>query len=456
MLKRLKLLRKITKYAVAFVMLAVPLYPKFPLINVPGTFVSIRLEDLLILLLLIIWVAAYFPGFRKLFSNKLYFSIVLFLTVGALSLFSAIFVTKTVILHIGLLHWARRVEYLIPFFIGLHTIGKNKSGLRIYFFILIIIYLYISIYGLGQRYLGWPIIITQNEEYSKGLALRFIEGSHINSTFAGHYDLASFLVMTMPIMVSAIFLLKGYKERLLLLLVSLGGLWLLVNSASRISLVSYLVGVTLVLMIVRKFRYIPLVIIVSLLFIVFSSNLQARYARIFEIGKDRLEKLKIIQIMPKIVYAQEEVLGIPDKKAKTTPTPTPIPIFEDRSTSIRLNVEWPRALRALTKNPLLGTGYSSITLATDNDFLRLLGEVGALGFLAFMMIFINIFRKFGQYFRDRNKYEGLELAFTAGFIASFPGIFINAFFIDVFEASKFAIMFWLLTGITISLIKSKE
>ena len=76
---------------------------------------------------------------------------------------------------------------------------------------------------------------------------------------------------------------------------------------------------------------------------------------------------------------------------ENTPIPTEEsqPVFEDRSVSIRLNVEWPRAIRAFSKNPLLGTGYSSITLATDNDFLRLLGEVGLVGALAFFLIFAN-------------------------------------------------------------------
>ena len=35
----------------------------------------------------------------------------------------------------------------------------------------------------------------------------------------------------------------------------------------------------------------------------------------------------------------------------------------------------------------MGTGFSSITLATDNDFLRLLGETGITGFMAFFLIF---------------------------------------------------------------------
>ncbi len=133
-----------------------------------------------------------------------------------------------------------------------------------------------------------------------------------------------------------------------------------------------------------------------------------------------------------------------------------MPVFEDRSSSIRLNVEWPRAIRAFTKNPLLGTGYSSITLATDNDYLRLLGEAGALGFLAFSLIFIRIGNLTLANFPIHKNFSGVEQAFIAGIAGSIPGVLLNAVFIDVFEASKFAILFWLLMGMFVALLKYKH
>jgi len=108
----------------------------------------------------------------------------------------------------------------------------------------------------------------------------------------------------------------------------------------------------------------------------------------------------------------------PGVTATPTPTPTPTPTslpeatpsayFEPtalavgRSTDIRLKVEWPRAIKAFLKNPLLGTGYSSITLATDNDYLRMLGETGILGTLAFLAIILEITRIVWQFLKDKN------------------------------------------------------
>ena len=140
-----------------------------------------------------------------------------------------------------------------------------------------------------------------------------------------------------------------------------------------------------------------------------------------------------------------------------TPTPTPSPVVEDRSSSIRLNVEWPRAVRSLTKNPLLGTGYSSITLATDNDYLRALGETGILGFAAFSLIFLRIGSLFLPNVKSvLAKMSEIERPFVAGLLGGSVGVLINAVFIDVFEASKFAIIFWLLIGVLVGLIRNEK
>ena len=129
-------------------------------------------------------------------------------------------------------------------------------------------------------------------------------------------------------------------------------------------------------------------------------------------------------------------------------------VFEDRSTSIRLVVEWPRAIRALEKNPIFGTGYSSITLATDNDYLRSLGETGLLGFAAFILVFIYKFKSFLKF--DGLKDLDINKAFVASFIGSTIGILITAVFIDVFEASKFATIYWLISGMVIAFLETDK
>lgn len=455
MQKLLSRLNGLTKYFIAAIILAVPLYPKFPSVRIPGTYVSARLEDFLIATVALLVLINFLPEIKELFKKKIERSVVIFLGVALISLLSGILITQTVVPHIGLLHWARRIEYFIPLFIGLlYFRGKKEKTLDFFLKVLMIVLVMAFIYGLGQKYLSWPVIITQNEEYSKGVALRWIPGSHINSTFAGHYDLATFLVLLLPIFVSLFFLVKNVPSKVVLFLVIVSGLWLLANAVSRISVVSYLLGVSLALILIRKIKAVPVVILASLLVFSFSSDLLARYTRIIDVTyKKLIETPKLINFSPSLIYAQETTIA-PRKRAPT-PTPTPPPVFEDRSTSIRLNVEWPRAIRAFMKNPLLGTGYSSITLATDNDFLRLLGEVGLLGFFAFLLLFARIFYSLSRILPVSKYFRGVSLAYIGGFMGALPGIFLNAFFIDVFEASKFATIFWLLTGIAISMVRNK-
>lgn len=443
------LFRSLNKYLVASVILAIALYPKFPLVNIPGTYVSVRLEDFLVLAPLVFLLIGNSNKIKDYLSRRIFISIYIFILVGLLSVLSAVLITHTINPSLGFLHWARRIEYISLFFVGYSYVNSNPKDMNYFVKLIPIVVLLAFLYGFGQRYFNFPIVITQNEEYSKGVALSYVEGSHINSTFAGHYDLATYLVLTLPfILSSAVFSKRFVKIGLLSLYFC--GLWLLVNTASRISFVSFLFSASIALVLLRKFKRGLPYLLISLLFIGFSSNLINRYERVIEILSSTIKKYSFIQI--NYAYAQDTVFP---RRENISPTPTPLPVFEDRSTSIRLNVEWPRAVRAFVKNPLLGTGYSSITLATDNDYLRMLGESGLLGFFSFWLIFALIGKTLFRYFKNSRDTYDLERIFISSITGGFFGVLLNALFIDVFEASKFAITFWLLAGMIYSVTNKK-
>ncbi len=424
--KHSKELDKILKYLVAAILLAVPLYPKFPFVNIPGTFVAIRLEDFLIGITLLVWFIWIWPKAKKLLKNLVIQAILVFLFIALASVISAIFLTKTAPIHIAAFHWLRRLEYVAMFAVGVTVITSQKR-LSFYLRLLPIIALWAAVYGLGQKYFHFPVITTQNVEYSKGVALFYLPGGHLPATFAGHYDLATYLILTTPILFGLFFFFKSRGLKVALFLAIIASYWLLVNTVSRISIVSFIGAITLTLLLLRKYKMIPLILLASLIFFATSTQLLTRYLRVFQ--------YLLTQAVPTVQAADinfAQVLGM-----------------EDRSTSIRLNVEWPRAIRALAKNPLLGTGFSSITLATDNDYLRLLGEVGFLGFAAFVLILLSQALHLIKLIPLPKKI-GLRESFLAGIIGAFPGILLNAVFIDVFEASKFAILFWLLMGMVYS------
>ncbi len=427
MQKLLKLSEQYRLWLLTAILIVVPLYPKFPAFRILGTYVAIRLEDFLILATVLVFSVPILANFKSLIRENITKSIILFVIIGGVSIFSGFYLTQTISLKIGLLHWIRRIEYISLFFVGYtYLLSEKKKGFAEYVVkILLLVNFIVFLYGFGQHYLNFPVIVTQNEEYSKGIALRWVPGAHINSTFAGHYDLASYLVLIIPIFVSAFFIVKDKISKLLLAVSTGIGFWLFSVAVSRISIVAFLIATTISLFLMKKYKEIVVVVFISIIAFGFSPDLRTRYGRIIDVVKQKISSVVV-------VYAQEDGN-----------------VNEDRSTSIRLKVEWPRAIRAFLKNPIVGTGYSSITLATDNDYLRALGETGILGLASFILILINIYLGLSKYkFTDN-----FESVFIASFIGSSIGIIVTALFLDIFEASKFAISYWLYAGISYGLTK---
>ena len=356
MQKLLNLFSPFYKYLLTAVLIVVPLFPKFPAFRISGTYVAVRGEDFLIFATLTLFLIPIFLNLKTLFKDNTIRAMVLFLLIGLISLITGVYLTQTISNTIGLLHWVRRIEYLSLFGVGfvyskfITSGDKTKSNVFFEYVlkVLLLVNLFMFLYGIGQRYFNLPVIITQNEEYSKGVALRWTPGAHINSSFAGHYDLASYLVLTMPFFISSFFYFKNKTSKVILGLSIVFGFWMFSVAVSRISILAFLMATTISLFLLKKYKEIIVVVAISVIVFGFSADLRLRYGRLIDVVKQKISSLVV-------VYAQEGGN-----------------VNEDRSMSIRLNVEWPRAMRAFYKNPLLGTGYSSITLATDNDYLRAL------------------------------------------------------------------------------------
>jgi hypothetical protein len=378
-------------------------------------------------------------SFKSFLKDKLITALLLFFAVGLVSLVAGIFITQGVQISIGVLHFLRRIEYTIPLFAVFALLKRRdvRSSLDFYIKILMIIIFVAFIYGLGQRYFNVPVIDTQNEEYSKGIALRWTPGAHINATFAGHYDLASFIVLVLPIFTTLFFLTDKWKSKLWLMGVIIPSFWLMGMSLSRISLASWVIASCLALILVKKYKATLAIIAAAILIVIAFPSYLGRYQQL----------LKVVGSSG----AGIEVLAA----SETSPEQTPVPVREDRSTSIRLDVEWPRAMMAFYKNPLLGTGYSSIGLATDNDYLRVLAEIGLIGFAAFGLVFYRIGGEFLKFYKNRSKFDVLETSYLAGMTGAIVGTFVTAIFLDIFEASKFATIYWLLIGYAVILIRNR-
>ncbi|MBP8591220.1 O-antigen ligase family protein [Candidatus Shapirobacteria bacterium] len=470
--------------AALVLLIFIPIYPKFPALDIPGTYVKIRLDDFLVAVALALTFLKFLLNRQKAAKPGINRAIALYWLIGGVSLLGAIFSLQMVFPHLALLHYLRRIEYMGLFFLGFFAI-REKKEFNIFLNGLFLATFFVFIYGLGQKFFGWPVVSTMNEEFSKGMLLRLDVWARLNSTFAGHYDLAAFLSLVLPLILASLIKSNSKRKQVLLGFLYLFSYYLLLNTASRVSFVAYLAAIFFLLLFLNKKWFILPVVGLSLIGMLFSEDITQRFAATIKIEAPRLatrlektidsflpEKLSKPALTPTPILPPTPTLTpLPatlTPAAKITPgasklRPTPVPqkseeefwqeqrsveLGVERSGGIRFDYEWPRALTRFKKSPLLGTGFSSLGLATDNDYLRALGETGLLGLLSFLLIFLEGLKLILE--KGRKSWQAKAMA------ASALAMLANACFIDVFEASKVAYVFWLLLGLTVGYLNHEN
>jgi hypothetical protein len=510
----------ILRLGISFLIVFTALYPKLPSIQIIRTWVYIRLEDFVIAALTLIWLIQLLR--RKVsVPPVLAIPILIFWLVGLISsIHSLIFIGPALegyFPHIVILNYLRRIEYMILFFIAFSSVKSIKT-IRGYSIIIALTAFGVVLYGFGQRYyldlwsrfpdffqkfpFCFPSFQTGNEEFAKGIPLCLQQGARLTSTFGGHYDLAAYLVLVIPIIFSIALIIKKIKIRLLFFLLSLASLILLIFTSSRVSFISYITAIIFTLILAKKKLYIfPVIFISIILLLVFSEATARRLASTIRLGtvvtnlqgqlvgeapinlpqslKNKIssdqavEKPQSSKTLPlgsgfiglpqqsdhiatnmaviKKPLSQEETkrLNLESGSLKLSTVSGNFIIRKvllyDISFTTRFQGEWPNAWKAFLRNPLLGSGYSTITLATDNDYFRALGETGILGLISFLFIFF----MYGVILRETIPQinQPLVRSFAFGAAGGAFGLLLNAVLIDVFEASKVAENLWTFLGI---------
>ena len=519
-----------------FLVAFIPLYPKLPLFEaIPGYIVRVRLEDIFILVTCMIWfvqvkrgkIAWKIPGLWLLVSYVIF---------GVLSLISAIFLIQTIPLqplHVAksALHYFRYLEYFSLLLILFSAI-KSKADVLKLLVISFITVAGISIYGFGQKYYYWPVYSTMNREFSKGIRLYLTEHARVQSTFGGHYDLAAYLVILLPIILALAFKVSNRWLKLGLHSLHIFGVWLIVVTAARNSFVGYLLAIGIVLTglsaaqtswknrigyFFSRGSFLGLILGLTILFsgqdiydrflqtlegypaahnLYHSYNNQRKklfQASLVAIGLAEANKpapppnsvgiTQQDQELKSVVVASDErpvsgrpsdvYVEVPDQiqvattsaTGQTTTITVDVPrtysfnaLKYGLSAAIRLDTLWPRAIAGFWRNPLLGSGYATLTKesvsqfteaeSTDNNFLRTLGETGLLGFVTFYGLVGLALIKAGKLFHQTQDWVK---AFSLGFMAATMGLLLNAIYIDVFASSKVAFTYWGLTGLILAL-----
>lgn len=535
------LLLVLTGFLFAFI----PLYPKIPLADVlPGYIVRLRLEDIFVAATALIFFIQFLR--KKVEWNSIFTVIIVFYAiVGLLSTLSAVFITKTVpleFIHVGktMLHYFRYLEYFSLFFFAYSSIKKRRD-VMILLGVFAFTVLAISIYGYGQKYYYWPVYSTMNREFSKGMRLYLTEHARVQSTFGGHYDMAAYLVIALPVLLAIAYETKRRIPKIVLFVSYFAGVWLIIMSASRTSFAAMLAGIGIVIGLValeqqtwlKKIwwglsRGLMMFSIVMYMFFTYGDSIYERFLQTLKaypelndsyhlindkrrhFYRDNIEPtiialgLEEMKVLPKaekpkngisLDEVEQQVMVSSDQQpTDQPPSNVPADVYVDvpdyveittesggvktttitavprtysdsankygLSMAIRLDTLWPRALQGFYTNPILGSGYATLTKesvyhfteadSTDNNFLRTLGETGLLGFLTFygmIVVAMGIAAKAAYKSKD-----WLIQSIAIGYIAASVGLLLNAIFIDVYAASKVAFTYWLLTGIVMATI----
>ena len=504
------------KIGIAFLLIFIPLYPKFPSVHIVHTWVYIRLEDFFILFVVAVWLLQFVFKRVKL-PPKAWIPFALYLFVGLLSLiFSLVFIAPHLanfFPSVAILYYIRHIEYLFLFFVAFSTI-KSKKDLRDYLIILSAAVLGFSLYAFGQHfYLNlwhqfpaffekfsycFPSFQTGNEEFAKGIPLCLPEGARTTATFAGHYDLAAYLVVIIPVLIAVALSIKKRIYQFLAFGLSLISIMVLIFTASRVSFIAYLFGLTITLILYnRKKLIIPFYVLSVVLLLIFSGSTAKRFMETFRFAsvvtnnqgqvvgqlpsdlKNKISKNIIENIPTQNLPVGTGYLGLPQLNAPVKTNQAIVQsnlsiaeakrlklenggveistisgtflikkvLVYDISFTTRFQAEWPNAWNAMLRNPLLGSGFATVTLAVDNNFLRILGETGLLGMAAFLSIFFILALILKQVLP--NVTDNLSKAYMVGLAGGVLGLFFNATLIDVFEASKVAETLWILLGIAV-------
>ena len=511
----------------------IPLYPKLPLVDIRHTWVYVRIEDFVVVFVLFFWGITALRHKNSLIT-PLTVPILLFWFIGAVATIHGILLVfpnlGDVHGNVAFLSMLRRIEYMSLFFVAFSAM-RDKRFLPWVLVALTVTVLGVTLYGIGQKYVGFPAFLTMNEEFAKGIPIRLSGLSRVSSTFSGHYDLAAYLVLVLPILVSMVFGIRNWVARGVLVVSALLGFIVMVMTVSRISLLALVAAVGLVVFVQKKklvLVSLPIIMLVALIMVsispsiverfgstvkeidvlvdaatgeavghstnvsntyfaqktvrqLFSSNITNIYAHASSsaalvIPYTLLEADPVLFIEPNAPTGENLPQGTgyinlslspvtrklghfyfePILKVATTSADVYVingnfllkkVLAYDLSFTTRFQGEWPRAMDTFRRNILFGSGYGSVGLAVDNSYLRMLAEVGLLGFGTFLAIFALTVMYIRKTLPDVNDYK--TRSFIIGFVAGVGGLAINAFFIDVFEASKVAFVLWLLFGVTL-------
>lgn len=390
-----------TQLALIILILSMLFSPELGLGQVGGRIVILRAEDIFLFLVFFGWLAklAINKELILLKTTPLNRPIFAYMFVCILSTFFGI-MDGRMQTKVAVFYLLKYFEYFFLFFLVVNNI-KNIRQIKVFIFFLLLTCFLVCLYAWTQ--------LGEGERISAPF-----EGGGEPNTFGGY------LILMMAVIISVILYSQSIKQRFILsgLLVFIVPPFLF--TLSRSSWLGFFA------------MYIALIFI--------------------------SEKSKLILVFGLICIILLAVFYAPQKiRGRVEETFTPglrysvggKNIVLDESTSARIE-SWKVVFIELKKRPILGYGIPAV-MVIDNQYGRVLREVGIVGFGVFIWLMVRIFKLGRQAYYNLSQDNKLARGLTMGFIAGFIGLLIHAFGTATFIIIRIMEPFWFLAAIVASL-----
>ncbi len=385
--------------ALVILIFSMLLSPELSTGAVRGREVTVRIEDILLIIVSLGWLArmAVFKevGFLKRTPLNQPIMVYMFVYVVA-TLFGLM--RNFISLKAAVFYLLKYFEYFLLFFMVANNI-KGIAQIKRYVMLMLTVALIISIYAWGLHAQGVERVTAPFEG----------EGGEAN-TLGGYLLLMS--------MVSAALLLhvSELRTRLLcagVIVLSVGALLFTLSRSSWLASIASVIALTAF---VRKGRV--LLIVACLSTTLFASVIFPAFV------KERA----------KSTFAQEREYRVFGHRVSLA-----------ESAAARVE-SWRVGFERLAKEPIIGFGAGSAGAVVDNQYTRVLIEAGLLGFAVFVWVLATIYR-IALFVSSELRDDPFIMALSIGFTAGFIGLIIHSFTAATFIIIRIMEPFWFLAAL---------
>ncbi len=361
--------------------------------------ITIRIEDLLIVVFMFGWLAriAVTKGLafiRKMPLNRFILFYCIVFTIATLKGM----ITGNVTPLKGLFFMFKYIEYFIVFYLA-NSIIQNEKQIQQYLKIFLFVFVIVDVYAFSQ--IG----------HVDRVSAPFQHGGGEPNTLGGYQVLMLGILLGILTQVD----LRQWKWPLILL-----AIFTLIPFAHTLSRASY--GA----------------IVVMYLALIFFSKFSTKT---FLVGIMALFLVLFLVFKPDFVV-HRLVSAVTPEYQENIPTVKLLGVSLGASPSARI-LDWVDLFQTWRTKPFLGFGLTGVRFV-DGQFIKVLVETGLLGFVAFALLLIVIFREvFKIYKKTKNPlYKGLSL----GFLAGHAGMIAHALSTNTFIIIRIMEPYWFLAG----------